>query len=121
LQRLYSTFPSGRPGIGLLLLRVAAGGFLIGERVIMMTPLPASPLWEMNSVLLCVGACICVGVWTPIVGGIATAAEVAMMLSHPVHAQTHCLIAVLGLSLALLGPGAWSIDALLFGRKRIAL
>jgi putative oxidoreductase len=30
-------------------------------------------------------------------------------------------LAVIGLSLAMLGPGSWSIDARLFGRKRIDL
>jgi uncharacterized membrane protein YphA (DoxX/SURF4 family) len=29
--------------------------------------------------------------------------------------------ALMGLGLALLGPGAWSIDARLYGRKRIHL
>ncbi|HEX8765158.1 MAG TPA: hypothetical protein VF740_08355 [Candidatus Acidoferrum sp.] len=34
-------------------------------------------------------------------------------------AVVHLLLAVLGASLAMLGPGAWSVDARLFGRKRI--
>jgi len=29
-------------------------------------------------------------------------------------------LAVLGLALAMIGPGAWSVDARLFGRRRIA-
>jgi putative oxidoreductase len=29
------------------------------------------------------------------------------------------VLVVLGLSLAMIGPGAWSIDARLFGRKQI--
>jgi hypothetical protein len=31
------------------------------------------------------------------------------------------LLGILGISLAMLGPGAWSVDALLFGRKRITV
>jgi hypothetical protein len=31
----------------------------------------------------------------------------------------HVIVASIGLSLAMLGPGAWSVDARLFGRKRI--
>jgi uncharacterized membrane protein YphA (DoxX/SURF4 family) len=29
------------------------------------------------------------------------------------------VLAILGLSLAMIGPGAWSVDARLFGRKQI--
>jgi uncharacterized membrane protein YphA (DoxX/SURF4 family) len=32
---------------------------------------------------------------------------------------THILLATLGTAVALLGPGAWSVDARLFGWKRI--
>jgi uncharacterized membrane protein YphA (DoxX/SURF4 family) len=33
----------------------------------------------------------------------------------------HIFLAVLSVSVALLGPGAWSIDARLFGRKRFVI
>jgi hypothetical protein len=33
----------------------------------------------------------------------------------------HALLAAIGLCLALLGPGAWSIDARLFGRRRVEI
>jgi len=33
----------------------------------------------------------------------------------------HGLLAVTGLVLVMTGPGAWSVDARLFGRKRIAM
>jgi putative oxidoreductase len=48
-------------------------------------------------------------------------AEVLMAVSRPVASEVHLLLAVLAFSLAMLGPGAWSIDAGLFGRKRIAI
>jgi putative oxidoreductase len=121
VQRLYSTFPSGRPGIGLLLLRVAAGGSLIVERISMMTPLPPSPLWEAQTTLIVVGVCVCLGFWTPVMGVLEGTAEVLMAVSRPVASEVHLLLAVLAFSLAMLGPGAWSIDAALFGRKRIAI
>jgi hypothetical protein len=40
-------------------------------------------------------------------------------LSHPPDPWTYVLLGTLGLALALLGPGAWSVDARLFGWKRI--
>jgi putative oxidoreductase len=121
LQRLYSTFPSGRPGFGLFLLRLAAGGSLVAERISMMLPAPPSPLWEAQTTLVLVGVCVCLGFWTPVMGAVEAGAELLMAFSRPGAYETHLLLAVLAISLAMLGPGAWSIDALLFGRKRIAI
>jgi uncharacterized membrane protein YphA (DoxX/SURF4 family) len=64
-------------------------------------------------------ALLVVGLWTP-VAGIAVAAIYLGMLS--VAQELHCALmvdSVVGLALAMLGPGAWSLDARLFGRKRI--
>ena len=36
-------------------------------------------------------------------------------------ALIHNFLAVLAVSVAMLGPGAWSIDARLFGRKRFVI
>jgi uncharacterized membrane protein YphA (DoxX/SURF4 family) len=44
-----------------------------------------------------------------------------MTVTDPGGYGSHLLLAILGISLAMLGPGAWSIDALLFGRKRITV
>jgi uncharacterized membrane protein YphA (DoxX/SURF4 family) len=38
--------------------------------------------------------------------------------SRPPDTEMHVLLAVLSVSVAMLGPGAWSVDARLFGRKR---
>jgi putative oxidoreductase len=121
VQRLYSTFPSGRPGVGLLLLRLAAGCSLIVERIPMMLPIPPSPLLEINAALICMGICICLGFWTPVMSGLEAVAELLMTVSDPERYESHILLAVLAISLAMLGPGAWSIDALIFGRKRITV
>jgi putative oxidoreductase len=119
VQRLYSTFPAGKPGVGLLLLRLAAGCSLIVERIQMMLPTPTFPLWEIHVALIIIGICICLGFWTPILAGIEGVGELLMMATNPARYESHLLLAVLGISLAMLGPGAWSIDALIFGRKRI--
>ncbi len=121
MQRLYSTFPTGKPGIGLLLLRLAAGCALIVERLQLLRPIPPSPLLEINVVLILIGICICLGLWTPVMAGLDGAAELLMTVSDPGRYESHLLLAILGISLAMLGPGAWSIDALLFGRKRITV
>jgi putative oxidoreductase len=121
VQRLYSTFPAGKPGLGLLLLRLAVGCSLIVERIQMMLPIPSSPLWEIHVALILVAICICLGFWTPLVASLAGIGELLMTVTGPARHEGHLLLAVLGISLAMLGPGAWSIDAILFGRKRITV
>jgi uncharacterized membrane protein YphA (DoxX/SURF4 family) len=60
------------------------------------------------------------GMYTPITGTLVAVAELWMRFSHPARdARASILLAVLGIALAMLGPGAWSVDARLFGRKRI--
>jgi len=65
------------------------------------------------------GLLILAGLWTPVAGIIAAAVELWIAFSQPRDMAMAFILAVLGLSLAMIGPGAWSIDARLFGRKQI--
>jgi uncharacterized membrane protein YphA (DoxX/SURF4 family) len=67
------------------------------------------------------GALLLVGFWTPIAGVAMAIAEMCLAFLHANDPGTHILLAALGASLAMLGPGAWSVDARLFGRKRIQI
>ena len=65
------------------------------------------------------GALLVVGLWTP-VAGIALAAIHSGMLSVALGLNCASVVgSAVGLALAMLGPGAGSLDARLFGRKRI--
>jgi putative oxidoreductase len=119
LQRLFSTFPDGRPGAGLLLLRLAVGASLLIERIPMVWVIPQSLGFEVRVALVCVGISLLCGLWTPVMGSIAALIELLIAFSQSGDSATHILLAVLSVSLALLGPGAWSVDAHIFGRKRI--
>jgi uncharacterized membrane protein YphA (DoxX/SURF4 family) len=62
------------------------------------------------------------GLWTPFTGTLIALDEAWIALS-PASSQLESIVvpiflAVLSASIAMLGPGAWSIDARLFGRKR---
>ena len=60
------------------------------------------------------------GLWTPIAGALVAMIELwTASFSHPSDPWTFILLGTLGVALALLGPGAWSVDARLFGWKRI--
>jgi len=59
------------------------------------------------------------GLWTPISCVVAIVVELWIAFSEPGDTRIYILLAALCAALALLGPGAWSVDARLFGWKRI--
>jgi putative oxidoreductase len=65
------------------------------------------------------GVLLLVGLWTPVAGVLVAIMETWIAFSLPGSAAFPVVLAVLAASLALIGPGAWSLDAWLFGRKRI--
>jgi len=126
LQRLFSTFPDGWPGSGLLLLRVGAAIPLIYFGIAG----TAESAEESVSVALRIvaaggGLLLLLGLWTPIAGIAVAIAELWMVF--PPHSTPqydrwlHIMLVVLAAAVAMLGPGAWSVDARLFGRKRFEI
>jgi uncharacterized membrane protein YphA (DoxX/SURF4 family) len=65
------------------------------------------------------GILLLAGLWTPIAGTLVTLIELWNIFSRAGDPWIHILLGTLGAGLALLGPGAWSVDARLFGWKRI--
>lgn len=115
MQRLFSTFPNGGPGAALLLLRFAAGGFLILGEIFV----PGLFAPELYGAFVLLGCTLLLGLWTPVTATIAAVLEGVSALSSNGEPSTQFLMMVLTIALALLGPGAWSLDARVFGRKRI--
>ena len=62
-----------------------------------------------------------IGLWTPIAGALIAVAELGLAWSHPEAPWTYVHFGVLSAVLAMVGPGGWSVDARLFGRKRIQI
>jgi putative oxidoreductase len=121
LLRLFSTFAHGLPGVGLLLMRLVAGLELIVHGI---TSLQAGP--PAGSAMLAVlaasaGIGLIAGLGTPIAGTLVALIELWNVFLDPHDPWTHILLGTIGTALALLGPGAWSVDARLFGWKRIDL
>ena len=65
------------------------------------------------------GLLILGGLWTPVAGVLAGIVELWIGLSQPGTQSPALVLATLGISLAMIGPGAWSIDARLYGRKQL--
>jgi putative oxidoreductase len=62
-----------------------------------------------------------IGFWTPVAGVLLGLTEISLAFSHSQDPSIHILLGALGAGLAMLGPGAWSVDSRLFGRKRIQI
>ena len=123
LQRLFSTFPDGPPGLGLLCLRVGAGIALIHYGVSGLSgEAPGGPITvALDGITAVAGVLLLAGLWTPIAGVAMAIAELWIAFSPQGDPWTHLPLATLGAGLAMLGPGAWSVDARLFGRKRLEI
>lgn len=118
LQRLFSNFANGWPGRGLLAQRV-----LLAVVLIYCVPFPlteetaAAALPELIAAGLSIF--ILAGLWTPVVGTLTSLIETWVLLSRPADVRIPIILATLSATLSMIGPGALSIDAKLFGRKHI--
>jgi uncharacterized membrane protein YphA (DoxX/SURF4 family) len=100
-----------------------AGVVLIHFGIANLREAPPLATVVLQSIGVGAGILFLVGLWTPVAGGLATVAKVLIAFSryfsHSGDPWIPIIQAVLGAALAMVGPGAWSIDARLFGRKRI--
>jgi uncharacterized membrane protein YphA (DoxX/SURF4 family) len=131
LQRLFSTFPSGRPGIGLLLLRAVLGGIAVLLGALYLSGLGHHSIlvWSVAAILLLSGIGLIVGFLTPLVSLLVALCVFGVTLSWipapPMASLSVLFVALLmvitAIGIALLGPGAFSIDGCLFGRREIVI
>ena len=117
MQRLYTTFPNEWPGAGLLLLRLAEGVPSVVEGSLHALGSGATIATLPYAADILSGLLLIAGFWTPIGGLLQALLEFSGVLAGA--GFEHAVRGIIGLSLVMLGPGAWSVDARLFGRKRI--
>jgi putative oxidoreductase len=118
LQRLFSVFPNGWPGRGLLLQRVVTAAFLFwfGFR-----HFSEGSVFVPHLIGAGAGTLLLLGLWTPICGTLIAVVEAWIAFSYTGGDGIPIILAALGATLAMIGPGAWSIDARLFGRKHFEI
>lgn len=130
MQRLFSPFPGRRAGAALLLLRVAAGGYALFLGATWLGRPGASEGWLFANaaVAAAAGLCLVIGLLTPVSAALAGTATLALLFLAEAGASiatvgfdTAMLVATDALALALIGPGAFSADAALFGRRQIVI
>ena len=117
MLRLFSMFPPGAPGIALLMLRVSLAAAILDGGPDCLKPALAPVICvalATQSLLLCIGF------MTPVVSVISCVFELASLL-FAAHADMRFIVlsSLNAAAIALLGPGAYSLDARLFGRRVI--
>jgi len=118
LQRLFSNFANGWPGWGLLAQRVLIAAILI-YRVVTHIAKGANSAALPELIGAGLSIFVLVGLWTPVVAGLTSLTEIWVLLYRTGDSWIPIIAATLSATLAMIGPGAWSVDARLFGRKHI--
>jgi uncharacterized membrane protein YphA (DoxX/SURF4 family) len=130
MQRFFPTYPGGANAAGLLLLRSVIGIVLIGGGIATVIDQTTPTLLTGIAVFgILTGVSLLLGFLTPVASALAMLCSCAAFLQWiPVDAldspqvkPAAALLAFMALSLELLGPGAFSIDSWLFGRREIVI
>jgi len=100
-------------------MRLVAGIILVSRGIAGLRGEPQFESAMLHTLSTGAGILLLAGFWTPYAGVLAAVIELWQAFSQPADALTHILLVTLGIALALVGPGAWSVDARLFGWKRI--
>src|SRR5271165_7252984 len=77
LQRLFSIFPNGWPGRGLLLLRCVAASLLIHDGIVALFDTPPVGIIIFDVIAVGTGLLLLAGLWTPLAGLLVVVPELA--------------------------------------------
>lgn len=100
-------------------MRLVAGSALIVRASLVLWGAPPINTMVMSAFLGGFGVLLIAGLWTPIVGALVAFLEAWQIVTIAGDRWVHLLLGTIGGALAMLGPGLWSIDARLFGWRRV--
>ncbi|MFC5741313.1 hypothetical protein [Dyella tabacisoli] len=119
MQRLFSMFPLGGPGMGLVLLRLSLASLLVLDRDSVGSALPDQVILAC---LITVAAAVLLGLLTPIATSISFLVGCLALFHAGIFGTWYASLTLLNaIALFLLGPGAYSLDARIYGRRILVL
>jgi putative oxidoreductase len=121
MQRLFSTFANGWPGKGLLIQRVLVAAVVAVSFATAVEKAAHFTALIPQVIAAAAGLLLLIGLWTPIAGTVVALAELFIAATATGDPAITIVAGILGATLAIIGPGAWSVDARLFGRKHIEI
>jgi hypothetical protein len=118
MQRLFTMFPLGSAGIALLLLRLSAAAMLL---MLVNREAQVTSQWAFAGLAI-LAVLLALGVFTPLVCSLCCCLEIVALFSLRGAGALHLVFTVVNTAaLGLLGPGGFSLDARMFGRRRVVL
>ena len=100
-------------------MRLAAGATLIVAGITGLLSGLSLEATILHLLVIAGGVLLALGLWTPVAGSLVAITQLWSVFSQAGDIWTKILLLALGLGLAFVGPGAWSVDARLFGWKRL--
>ena len=100
-------------------MRLVVGSVLIVRASSTLWSAPPINTTIMAAFLAGCGILLIPGLWTPIAGTLAALIEAWQILTRSGDLWVLLLLGTIAGALAMLGPGLWSVDARLFGWKRV--
>ena len=119
VQRLFSIFPTGMAGVALLVLRCVVALALIVETRSLSA---LGGAYVLDALVALVGLLLFLGLLTPYCAALCCVVELALLVANGVPNGFQLgMSALTAATIVALGPGAYSLDARLFGRKLIKI
>ncbi|MDB6008578.1 MAG: hypothetical protein JWL65_828 [Gammaproteobacteria bacterium] len=116
MQRIFSTFPWGAPGIALILLRVS----IAASTLLVVSTGPHRGLW-MLALSIPLSALLCLGFLTPLAALLTIPLDLFDTTSLRLTLGSLPILICQAIALSMLGPGSYSIDARVYGRRIVVI
>jgi hypothetical protein len=128
LQRSFTSFPSGPVGAALFALRAVVGVIAVVQSALAVIADPCTLCLVAGIPAALAGLALLPGFATPLVSALLASEAAALLFGMRIEAlellDSRIALfefAVMAATLAVVGPGATSIDARLFGRREVTI